>query len=589
MTASKPAAELPLSLEAVLRTEELMRRPARSPDHRAENRALLVLAEDLSRAPGSVLQRLADVALDLCRAHSAGISLLEEADPGAGGDRIRWHAVAGRWKPLLWTAIPRDAGPCGTVIDRDSVLLFSNAHLHYTQFADVDPPCVEALLLPFHVAGQAVGTVWVVAHDDSHKFDAEDRRLLQSLATFAAMAYQAQAMLAAQARANEELQAENRERRRAERALREADRRKSEFLAMLAHELRNPLAPIRNGMEILRRLRGEDRQVKPVTDMMQRQIAHMERLVDDLLDVSRISRGTIELRRETIELAAVIHRAVEAVQPLCERIAHELTVTLPPQPIHLHADPVRLAQVVGNLLNNACKFSEKGGRIRLSAERDGKQVLIRVQDSGIGIAGPQLARIFEMFTQIETSLERSRDGLGLGLTLVKRLVELHDGTVEARSAGLGRGSEFLVRLPMLAGALSPPLNDSSREGLAAARRRILVVDDNRDAADSLALLLNLSGHDVHTAHDGLEAVASAAKLPFDVILLDLGLPGLDGCEAARRIREQQGEKRPMLVAVTGWGQADDRRRTNDAGFDAHLVKPVDFAVLTKLLSALEAD
>ena len=281
------------------------------------------------------------------------------------------------------------------MLDRNITLLFSNAHRYYTQFGGVLPLLVEGLLVPFHVLGQAVGTVWVIAHDESRKFDAEDQRLLESLATFAATAYQTRLSIAAQAKTNQDLQAEIAERQRAEEALREADRRKSEFLALLAHELRNPLAPIRNAVEILRRSGGDEQKVRSATELMQRQVGQMVRLVDDLLDVSRISRGQIEVRREPVELASIVHSAVEAVRPLCASMNHELSVTLPPQPVYLNADPSRLAQVVGNLLNNACKFTEPGGRIRLTVEREGEEVLIRVQDTGIGIAAEQLPRIFE--------------------------------------------------------------------------------------------------------------------------------------------------------------------------------------------------
>jgi CheY-like chemotaxis protein len=323
---------------------------------------------------------------------------------------------------------------------------------------------------------------------------------------------------------------------------------------MLAHELRNPLAPIRNAVEILRRSGGDEQKVKPVTDMMQRQVGHMVRLVDDLLDVSRISRDTIELRMEPIELASAVHHAVETVRADYERLDHELTITLPSQPTYLNADPIRLAQIVGNLLSNACKFTEKGSRIQLTVERVGQQAVIRVQDTGIGIASEHLLHIFDMFTQVDTSLGRSRDGLGIGLTLVKRLVQMHGGTVEARSAGVGQGSEFVVRLPVLYGPLPPlPRAPSGVKPVATVQRRILVVDDNPDAAASLEMLLTLSGHEVHTAHDGLEAVEMAAKVQPDVILLDVGLPRLDGYEAARRIREQRRDKSLILVALTGWG------------------------------------
>jgi signal transduction histidine kinase/CheY-like chemotaxis protein len=582
----------PVPLESVLCTEELKRRPSRPPDYHAENQALLTLAQELTNSPGSVLQRLVDIALELCRGHSAGISLLED-DPGGlspRGNHFRWHAVAGQWAPLVWnTTTPRDDGPCGTVLDRNITLLFANPHRYYAQFAGVHPLLVEGLLVPFHVDGQAVGTVWVIAHDETRKFDAEDQRLLESLATLAATAYQTRLSITAGAKANQDLQAEIAERQRAEEALREADRRKSHFLATLAHELRNPLAPIRNAMEILRHSGGDEQKVKRVTEMMQRQVGQMVHLVDDLLDVSRISQDKIELRREPIELASVVQHAVEAARPDYERMNHELTVTLPSQPTYLNADPIRLAQVVGNLLSNACKFTAKGGRIRLTVEQVGQQAVIRVQDTGIGMAAEQLLRIFDMFAQVDTSLERSRAGLGIGLTLVKKLVEMHGGTVEARSAGVGQGSEFVVRLPVLSRPLPPlPREPSGVKPVATVERRILVVDDNPDAADSLAVLLKLSGHEVHVAHDGLEAVEAAAKFQPDVILLDIGLPRLNGYEAARRIRNQQRDRSVILVALTGWGQDEDRRRSEEAGFDAHMVKPVDPAALSNLLVELSA-
>ncbi len=367
--------------------------------------------------------------------------------------------------------------------------------------------------------------------------------------------------------------------------LSQADRRKTEFLAMLSHELRNPLAPIRNAVEILRKSGGEEQLRQQAIGIIHRQVGQMVRLVDELLDVSRISQGKIELRREPIELASVVHHAVEAVRPLAESMDHELTVTLPQQPVYLDADPTRLAQVVGNLLNNACKFTEKGGQILLTVEREGEQAVLRVQDTGIGIAAEQLTRIFEMFTQNDPSFANSQGGLGLGLPLVKTLVEMHGGTVEARSAGVGQGSEFVVHLPIQSEPLPAPFQQpSDLEPATAVRRHILVVDDNLDAARSLATLLKLSGHEVHTANDGLEAVEASATLRPDVILLDIGLPRLDGYEAARRIREQRRGEGLKLVALTGWGQEEDRRRSEEAGFDAHLVKPVDVDVLAKILA-----
>jgi signal transduction histidine kinase len=371
---------------------------------------------------------------------------------------------------------------------------------------------------------------------------------------------------------------------RAEKALREADRRKDEFLAMLAHELRNPLAAIRNAVQVLLQKEGDAQTARSAAEILDRQVGHMVRQVDDLLDVSRISRGKIELREQQVELAPIVRHAVETVRPLCTTLGHEITVTLPPESLYVAGDPVRLAQVVGNLLNNACKFTDRGGHIWLTVEGEGDLAVIRVRDTGIGLATDQIDQIFELFAQVDNTLERARDGLGLGLTLVKTLVEMHGGAVEARSAGPGRGSEFTVRLPLLSGPPSaPPRPPSSVKPAALVPCRILVADDNRDSADSLALLLRLMGHTVVTAHDGLDAVETAKTSRFDVVLLDIGMPRLNGYEAARRIRERD-RNGLRLAALTGWGQEDDRRRTEKAGFDAHLVKPVDVAELTKLLA-----
>jgi len=366
----------------------------------------------------------------------------------------------------------------------------------------------------------------------------------------------------------------------------EADARKNEFLAMLAHELRNPLAPIRNALHIIRLTGMSGKAVQTASEMMERQVGQMVRLVDDLLDANRISRGKIELQKGRIELSSAIRHAVEAVRSLSSDMNQELNVTLPEQPIYLYADPTRLAQVVGNLLNNACKFTDKGGRISLTAERDGNHVIIRVRDSGIGIAADQLFRIFELFVQVDTSLERSVSGLGIGLALVKNLVELHDGTVTVQSPGIGLGSEFIVTLPILVEPLKPlpePINDEPKTTMA---RRILVVDDNPDSATSLAMLMEVTGHETRTAFDGQEAVETAAAFKPDVILLDIGLPKLNGYEACRLIRQQPGGKHIAIIALTGWGQEEDREKSSEAGFNSHMVKPVELAALTKLLAEL---
>jgi PAS domain S-box-containing protein len=377
------------------------------------------------------------------------------------------------------------------------------------------------------------------------------------------------------------------EQKRAEEDLREADRRKSEFLAMLAHELRNPLAPLLNGVLLLQRTGSDPDAVKSTTAMLERQVGHLIRLTDDLLDMSRITRGRIDLRREPVDLSMLVGQAAEAARSLFDRKGQELTVTLPDAPVVLDADPTRLAQVLGNLLNNACKFTDPDGHVALVASRDGEQAVVRVRDDGIGLSADQIPRVFDMFAQVDSTLERSRSGLGLGLTLVKRLVELHGGTIEARSDGIGRGSEFIMRLPLAAASAPRRASAATKpRAIPTPACRILVVDDNLDAARSLSQLLTLSGHEVHTALDGLEAVESTTRLRPDVVLMDIGLPKLNGFDAARRIRERLGAGCPILVALTGWGQDADRRRSRESGFDGHLVKPVARAVLSAMLSDL---
>jgi PAS domain S-box-containing protein len=376
-------------------------------------------------------------------------------------------------------------------------------------------------------------------------------------------------------------------RERAEAALKEADRRKDEFLAMLAHELRNPLAPLRNALHILQ-LAGDDPGLTAqAREVMERQIEHLVRLVDDLLDVSRIMRGRIELRKEPVELATVVNRAVETSQPGIEAEGHELTVSLPPEPLWLDGDLVRLAQVVSNLLNNAVKYTERGGKICLTGGREGDGAVLRVRDTGIGIAPEVLPQIFDMFVQADRRTKNAQGGMGIGLTLVRRLVEMHGGRVEAHSAGPGRGSEFVVWLPLRGGSDGEPARGKQPERSPAAgleSRRVLVVDDSPDAADTLAMLLRLEGQEVRVAYDGPSALAAAEAAPPDIAFLDLGMPTMDGYELARRMRARQELRTVRLVAVTGWGQDEDRRRTREAGFDEHLVKPVERESLHQLLA-----
>jgi CheY-like chemotaxis protein len=375
------------------------------------------------------------------------------------------------------------------------------------------------------------------------------------------------------------------------RQLRETDNRKDEFLATLAHELRNPLAPIRNALEIMRVDGHHGSAVEQAARLMiERQLEQMVRLIDDLLDVSRITRGRLELRKERVELADVVRSAVDTARPLIDSARHELTVELQPDPIYLDADPIRLAQVLSNLLNNAARYTEAGGHIWVAARQQGDDVEITVRDTGVGIPADALPWIFDMFAQVDESLERSQSGLGIGLTLVKRLVEMHGGTVEARSEGSGQGAVFTVRLPR---ATEParrpqPIEIEPRLPYSVARR-ILVADDNRDAAESMGMLLRLMGNEVRTVHDGIKAVEEAATFRPDVILLDIGMPRLNGYDAARLIREQRWSTGTMIVALTGWGQDEDKRRAAEAGFDRHFTKPLDPAELQKLISEFRPD
>ena len=443
-----------------------------------------------------------------------------------------------------------------------------------------------AIMVPVKLGEEVVGVVQVMC-DRPNAYTPEHLSIMKSLVAPMAVALQNADLYA---RANREIV----ERARIEGALKrsegmllEADRRKDEFLATLAHELRNPLAPIRTAVALLRSGEPDPDKLTYCQDVIERQAGHMARLLDDLLDVSRVSRGTLRLRRERVEVADVIRHATEASHPLIVAGGHHLTTMLNGDSIVLHADPTRLAQVISNLLNNAARYSEPGSKIRLTVERDDEHAVIRVRDNGVGMRPEMLTRIFEPFFQIDQSLDQSQGGLGIGLTLVKQIVEIHGGTVCAASEGLGKGCEFTVRLPVARSANAPVAGrpeDEVEVGMATPRSRILVVDDLRDSADSLAMMLRAKGHDVRTAYDGYEAVEVALQYRPDVVLLDIGMPRLNGYDAARLIREQSGGDSPMLIAVTGWGHDENRLRTKEAGFDHHLVKPVEPAVLTKLLA-----
>ncbi len=364
--------------------------------------------------------------------------------------------------------------------------------------------------------------------------------------------------------------------------LEDADRRKDEFLAMLAHELRNPLAPIRSATEILR-LRGSDEQdPRWARRVIERQVQHMAHLVDDLLEVSRITTGKITLAKERVEVASIVKQAVETARPGIERREHQLQVSLPATPLYLDADPTRMAQVIGNLLDNAAKYTEPGGSIGIEVQPETTEVVIRVYDSGIGISADLLPRVFDLFMQADASLERSAGGLGVGLTVVRRVVELHGGSVEAFSAGPGQGSEFVICMPRA--APPPAAAEVAPAAPTRAPQRVLVVDDNVDAADSLAYLLETFGHEVRSVHAAAAGLEEARRFAPDIVLLDIGLPGMNGYEVAKALRQQPACAHAMIVALTGYGREEDRQRALHAGFDAHLVKPVDIKTLQEVIA-----
>jgi signal transduction histidine kinase/DNA-binding response OmpR family regulator len=435
--------------------------------------------------------------------------------------------------------------------------------------AECLPPGLEdagALVLPLQTRRRVCAALVLSREDSGRRFGPAELSMAETLASRAAVALD-----------NAQLYQD----------VQEADRQKNEFLSMLAHELRNPLAPIRNAVHVLR-LQAEGRSdLDWARDVIDRQVKHLVRLVDDLLDVSRITCGKVRLQLEPVPLAAIVAEAVEASNPEIEAREHLLEVIVPPEAVWVQGDATRLAQVVTNLLNNAAKYTDPGGRIWLTVGQEDEAAVVRVRDTGVGIPPEMLSTVFNLFTQADRSLDRSQGGLGIGLTLVKRLVEMHGGSVEAHSAGAGRGSEFVVRLPAFAGG-------SAGAGLAGAEAPaapgapcgVLLVDDNVDAAESLAILLRLGGCEVRVVHDGPSALAAALLSPPEFVVLDIGLPGMDGYEVARRLRADPATRDAVLVAVTGYGREEDQARSREAGFDHHFVKPVEFAALQKVFETV---
>ncbi len=801
------------ALATVLRTEELYRRPARAPDFESESRTLAALTQALTAAPDTILQKLVESILEQCQAGSAGLSLLS-----LDKQRFEWPAIAGEWQAHIGTGTPRLFGPCGDVFDNDGPLLFSHPERRYPYFQVAAPAVEEALLVPFYHNGEAVGTLWAIAHNDQRNFDSEDLRMMQVFSRFASAAYQSlrarelelrhrslfvstdiafciiekipatadtpldfryletnpafvtysgvddavgktirqrfptegeewfeiydtvcrtgvpvrleravvsmglhvdlfafrmesegmcriavtfrditesrkneSAMRLSEIRyrrlfesakdgilfldaatgrvvdanpfiiellgysadefqgkelweigmfrdksANQKavkvLQAERylrignlrleskrggvveveivanayqegehrvmqcnirdvTERSRLERktaeqaeALADVHRLKDEFLAMLSHELRTPLAAISNAVQSLKSETIEPPLGEQARGIIGRKVDHLRHLVDDLLEVSRITTGRVQLRLEQVDFHSIVELAVETARPIIEERGHTLTISLPPEPVWLHGDTARLEQVVVNLLVNAAKYSDDRGLIWLTVELDGDQAVLRVRDIGDGIPPELLPRIFDMFTQAERSLDRYQGGLGIGLCLVQRIVELHGGTVEATSE-LGKGSEFVVRLPLLV-AFTPKAPDSKVVPEAQSGCRVLIVDDDEDTAESLSMLLLASGHEVRMAHDGPAALKAAVDYRPEVMMLDIGLPMMNGFEVAEKLRAQAAFQDTVLVAVTGYGQEKDRKRTKEAGFDYHLVKPAEFSEIQDILVAV---
>ncbi len=507
--------------------------------------------------PGGALRRLAVAHVDAAKVRLA--QKVEERYPARqDGERGAYHVLR-TGKSEMMADIP-DSLLLATARDEEHLQLLRELGLK------------SYICVPLQVRGKTLGIVTFTTAESRRPYTAADLAFAEELARRSAIAIE-----------NAQLYAE----------LRDADRRKDEFLATLAHELRNPLAPIRNSLQILKMPRVDADTVARSLDMMERQVQYLVRLVDDLLDVSRVMRGKIELRRQRIELATVVARAVEMVQSVVDGQGHRLSVRLPPDSLPIDADPVRMAQVVGNLVTNAAKYTEVNGDIWVTAERDCDTAILRIRDNGIGIAPTMLPRIFELFVQVDHASTKAQGGLGIGLTLVKNLVEMHNGTVEARSEGLGKGSEFVVRLP-----IAKQVIDRGEGGELGSQRqplplpsghRLLVVDDNQDAANSLAVLLRLQGHEVRVVFSGVAALEIAQGYLPDLVFLDIGMPGMDGYEVARRMRQQPGLEKVVLAALTGWGQPEDRRRTAEAGFEHHLVKPPEPRSLEIALAVLTPD
>ena len=511
-----------------------------------------------------VVPYLADIAGVVLLAESGSAWQSEYAWISPTDHQIQFGSLAG--PPQACSAIERVLAG-GPVEEYEELAIPSSVSNGEAESKDNKDVLRFAIILPLQARGRTLGALILGQGSSNRRFTSVERALAEDLAGRAAIAL---------------------DNARLYRNVQEADRQKNDFLSMLSHELRNPLTPIRNAILLLRKQGVEATEIPLLYEMIDRQVRHLTRMVDDLLDLSRITRGKIHLQIERVAAADIVARAVEITRSLIDSRKHELAITLPPEPLYMRGDPIRLAQTIGNLLHNSAKYTDEGGHIWVSAERQEEMAVFRVRDNGMGIPPDMLSSIFELFKQIDRSLDRSQGGLGIGLTLVHKLVGLHGGRIEALSDGLNQGSEFIVHVPLWPEQEPPPAPSSISLSEAASqppRRRVLIVDDNTDAAHSLAMLMEIGGHQTQLCYDGQSALMEAEKFRPEVVLLDIGLPGLDGLEVARRIRAMNLSPRPMLVALTGYGQKDDIRRSREAGFDHHLVKPMDPQTLIALLAS----
>lgn len=544
-------------LDSVISTAQLGERSSRPADYAAESAILASLAQGMTHSPELILQSLAEAALTSCRAGSAGISLIEE-----DGAHFRWRALKGELAAHLGDTTPRAFSPCGTVVDRNSVHLFSYLERHFKYFAAMRPTIVEALLVPFSFEGKPVGTIWVMTHDDTHRFDAEDARLIGNLGRFAAAAYYLRSALA---------HAED------------ANRHRDQCLEVLSHELRNPLSPMQLIVDLLVDEPVSLEDVKRASGVMQRQLKHLQHLVGDLKAIASASRGKLELRKQRVSLSSIVEQAVEANGPLISCAAQRLSVELPASPLIVDADPVRLEQVIGNLLNNAVKFTASGGHLQVIAEAHDAHARIRVKDDGIGIEAGMLGAVFEMYAQVRPSKSAAEAGSGIGLALARSLVEMHGGTLSAHSEGPGKGSEFVMSIPLAQPVQASVAASRTASKDANGKLRILVVDDHRDTADSLAWVLHNMGHEARAAYDAASALRAFEELAPAVVFQDVLLPGTGGVEIAREIRKRSAAQSAVLVAMTGADNAAALRASEREAFDHLILKPVGLKELSDIL------